>query len=80
MQFKMYTVKDIKADYFNKPMVFRNHGEAIRVFLDSGAEVAPFAKHPDDFVLYCIGEFSEDTGLIKAYDIERLGSYADLKG
>ena len=59
------SVKDRAAEVFNRPFCVPHRNVAIRDFTD---EVNPQAadnqlsKHPDDFDLYLLGEFNDNTG------------------
>lgn len=65
MILKMYAIRDRATDAFGNPMFLVSHGQAIRSFTD---EVNRQDKdnqlyaHPDDFDLYCLGEYDTGTG------------------
>lgn len=64
---KFYAIKDTKADYYQAPLLFRNNGEVIRALtntLKTGDN--NLANNPEDFQLYEVGEYDEQTGLIEA--------------
>lgn len=77
---KLYTAKDLKADYYLAPVMFRNHAEALRSFEDAvNMKDSQFNKNPEDFVFCYIGDFNEDTGAISpAANAEILTTAADL--
>lgn len=59
------SVKDRASELFGRPFFVPSIGHAIRGFTDEinrSAEDNQMFKHPDDFDLYHIGEFEEDTG------------------
>lgn len=64
------TVLDKALGAYSRPMCVPSVGIAVRSFTDevnrqdSNNEMY---KHPEDFVLYGIGEFDEETGVINAY-------------
>jgi len=65
----LMTVRDSKADSFNKPFTLRTKEEGIRGF----AEVAndpntTIGKYPEDHDLYLLGTFNEITGQLVAED------------
>lgn len=65
MNLQMFSVYDIKARAFLRPFCMPNADMAIRALKDSAHEPDhSFAKNPEDYTLYSVGEFSEDTGAI----------------
>lgn len=66
MQLKMYTVRDAKAEVYNAPFYKRSHGEAERDFaMAIRDEKNPSAKYPEDFDLFFVGEYDDQTGVVK---------------
>lgn len=82
MQLKAYSIRDSKAAIFNTPFYSRTHGEAERNFtqLVTDPQTMP-GKYPDDYDLYYLGEFDDNTGkgelldtpqhLMKAVQVKR---------
>lgn len=68
MKLKLYSVLDTKAACFLPPFFARADGEAVRAFESSimRADQSSLATHPCDFVLYRIGEFSDETAELVA--------------
>lgn len=67
---KIYSILDDKAQCFNTPYFAQNDMVASRSFSDlcnDGRSVV--AQHLGDFHLYCLGEFDDDKGIIKPYDM-----------
>lgn len=61
----LYAVLDTKAGAFNNPNPIISRGAAIRAFTDAIASGnSDFSKHPEDYVLFCLGEFDNNTGVI----------------
>lgn len=60
-----YSVFDRKANCYNTPFFCHTDGVAVRNFqdlvLDSRSSVN---RHPDDYSLYKVGEFTEASGLL----------------
>lgn len=72
--FKVFAVRDIRADLFFTPYFLPTEGQAIRGFADeisSGKEDSLLCKHPGDFELYYIGEFDETSGTFSSLDERR---------
>lgn len=65
MKTQIFSVYDSKAEAFNTPMFVPSKGQAIRAFSDQVNETgSELNKHPEDYTLFCIGEFDSDTGTI----------------
>lgn len=69
------TVKDRAADAYGRPMFVPSTGVAIRSFSDeinrNNAENQLY-NHPDDFDLYELGEFDDNTGLFSLHEQPKL--------
>jgi len=69
------TVKDRAADAFGRPMFVPSTGVAIRSFSDeinrNNAENQLY-NHPDDFDLYELGQFDDNTGLFSLHEQPKL--------
>jgi hypothetical protein len=60
-------VLDIKSGVYNQPYFLVNDAVAIRQFqMIISNEESMISKYPEDFRLYCIGEFDMHTGLFVA--------------
>ena len=58
-------VKDRAAEVFNRPFFVPHRNVAIRDFTDEVNRAAAdnqLNKHPDDFDLYLLGDFNDNTG------------------
>lgn len=65
----MYSIRDAKAEVYNSPFYQKTHGEAERNFRQLiHDEKSMVAKYPEDYDLYYLGEYDDNTGLIKALD------------
>lgn len=72
----LYSLKDSKVGVFNIPFYKRNAGEAERyvksVVHEDPAKLPGYyidvAKYPNQFDLYCLGSFDDETGKISVYD------------
>lgn len=61
---RMYAVYDNKACCYSQPMFFHNDDVAIRVFTELAVDQSTqIGRHPDDFVLFRIGEYDDSQGL-----------------
>lgn len=63
----IFVVKDRAIDTYGLPFAQSSTAQALRGFSDeinSDITTSAVAKHPDDYDLYTIGEYDEDTGKI----------------
>ena len=59
----LFGVYDKKAEAFMSPFTFHTQGQAIRAFSDTVNDPATaMYRHPDDFDLYQIGLFNDNSG------------------
>jgi hypothetical protein len=69
------TVKDRAADAYGRPMFVPSAGVAIRSFSDeinrNNADNQLY-NHPDDFDLYELGEFDDNSGLFALHEQPKL--------
>lgn len=79
---KLFAVLDTKVEAFQAPMSFRTRGQAIRAFQEACSDNnTQFCKHPDDFVLFEIGEYDEGNGVITPYEAKvPIGTPRELMG
>lgn len=67
MILKVFSVFDSKLQVFNTPFFSRSVADASRSFSDLVRDGrTTVAQHPDDFFLYEIGEYSDETGELVA--------------
>jgi hypothetical protein len=75
MKLVLCSVKDRAADAFGRPMFVPSVGVAIRSFSDEvnrqDADNQLF-NHPDDFDLYELGEFDDNTGQFALHELPKL--------
>jgi len=69
MQLKIYTIRDSKGEFYGPPFFQKTHGEAERSFHtlvnDPKSNVNTY---PEDFDLYHLGEYDDQTGKIRPLD------------
>ena len=66
---KLYSVRDLKGDYYISPFAMRNNAEAVRAFGDQiRNDNAILHFHPADFDLVLVGEFDVNTGVVSVLD------------
>jgi len=63
MKQKIYSIRDAKAEFFTQPFYKKTHGEAERDFTMLAQDAqSSISKFPEDFDLYYIGDFDNETG------------------
>lgn len=69
MQSKIYSVRDSKGEFYEKPFYAHTHGEAERMFHQAvNSPETSLNKYPTDFDLYHLGDYDNITGKIQALD------------
>lgn len=80
---KIFSVYDVKTQAYMTPFFSATPGSAIRSFTDAAVNPDSIvAAHPEDFHLYEIGEFNDQTGELGSHEPHALGtavSYLPLK-
>lgn len=63
----VFSVRDRIADVFGRPFFVPTVGQAIRSFGDAlnSTDDNEMVKHPDDFDLFHLGEFDDETGIFE---------------
>jgi len=65
MELKAFTIRDSKAECFNTPFFQKSHGEAERSFREiANDQKSMISKYPEDYDLYYLGTYNDQTGLI----------------
>ncbi len=63
MKLIVFGIFDVKAKCYSPPFFMSHNGQAIRFLQDLCSNVeAPIAKHPEDYILYSLAEFDNETG------------------
>lgn len=66
---RLYCVFDKKAETYFAPYAVRNDAVADRRFGELlVAEDSVLSKHPEDYALYCVGEFDEYSGDVVPFE------------
>lgn len=75
MKMTICSVLDAKADMFGRPFFVQTTAVGLRSFNDEvnrNAPDNPFFTHPEDYALYELGIFDDQTGRIFPYEIPKL--------
>lgn len=81
MIYILVSVKDNAIEAFQPISCVRARGEAMRGFQDAvnDAKNGQLHQHPEDFDLYVLGTYDDQTGLIQSNPPERLMRGLDAK-
>lgn len=67
MELKAYSIRDSKGEIYHNPFFKHTHGEAERDFTTAvNDDKSTLHQFPDDFDLYHIGSYDNQTGVFKA--------------
>ena len=77
---KIFSAQDSKFGVFMTPFMLLHVGQALRAWDEVCMDgKSPMSKFPQDFCLYEVGEFDEESGLVTALSpIKRLASAAEV--
>lgn len=76
MIYKVYSIFDSKLEAYMLPQCRRSRGEVLREFTDAVNNDNPdngIGKHPEDFHLFEIGEYDDQTGMVQSCTPVSLG-------
>lgn len=77
---QMFAVRDNKAGYFLPPFLMTTEGEALRAFEEAIANSQlPLGQHPEDYVLYSIGDFDEISGTVNSSPVSIIAGLQALQ-
>lgn len=69
MVHKAFSIRDSKGEVFNPPFYKHTHGEAERDFTSLVRdEKSMVSKYPEDFDLYHVGTYDDQTGVFKSLE------------
>lgn len=62
----IYSLYDSKVGAYLRPLICRNHGEALRAFAElANDKNSSVGRYPADFTLFYLGSFDDETGGIE---------------
>jgi len=63
---RLYSIYDTKAESWGNPVSIRTDAEAIRMFkVVANDDQSEIGKHPEDFMLFRVGTFNNETGSVE---------------
>lgn len=75
----VYAIRDTKAEAFHRPFYSHNHATAMRSVETEVNNPETGLKNPEDFQLYHLGEYEEQTGILKTHAPEHLINVMELR-
>lgn len=79
MVVQAYSLLDTKTGLFSLPWFFAHDQVAIRAVVGlAGDEATTVGKYPSDYVLMCVGEFDDCTGILSSLSPRQLGVVSSL--
>lgn len=67
MKLRAYSVYDRKALIYMQPFYALTDGAALRIVADAANDAqSALGRHPADYVLFCVGEYDDQKGLLSA--------------
>jgi len=82
MKYKVFAIRDRAIDSYGQPFFAPSSGAAIRSFSDElnrPDERNALSKHPEDYDLFALGEFDDQTGEFDTTRPAQLAVGKDLK-
>lgn len=80
VKWKLFTIRDAKVGVYRTVMYHVHVGDALRTFQEMANDPqCNIAKYPDDFSLYQVGEFDEDSGQIEPMAPKFYGTGSEFK-
>lgn len=77
---RVYSIYDIKAAIYIGTFFESNNAVAMRRFSDLVNDPrSPFFKHPEDYILFCLGAMDDESGRIEGHDPVNLAVASDVK-
>lgn len=77
---KLFSIYDSKAKAYLRPFTLPTSAHAIREVAEHMQQPGVFSDYPEDFSLFEVGEFDEQTGMVTAHlNHESLGTLIRLR-
>lgn len=79
MKMNIYSIYDVAAGAYLRPFFMQSDGQATRSFSDIAQDAShEIGKHPEDYTLFKLGLFDDNTGEIIAFDPEKIATALEL--
>ena len=81
MKLNAYTIYDVASGVYMRPFFSQADGQAIRGFKDIATDADhEIGKHPEDYKLFRIGAFNDNTGKMTSYGTNTHNDTAQIPG
>lgn len=65
---RIYSIYDSASGIYQRPFAGRTDGEVTRTISDIAvSDEHDIGRHPEDYTLFCLGEFNDGTGEVSGY-------------
>lgn len=78
MKVGVYSILDRKAGAFGELLFFPNDGIAQRAMAEVVAQPSNYSKYPEDFDMYQVGVFDNETGILQPVEVRLAARFADF--
>ena len=73
MQYEIYTIRDVKADAYFRPFYVPNRAVAVRAVSNLVQDTqSDIGRNPEDYQLFYIGTYDDNSGVISAIAPEHI--------
>jgi hypothetical protein len=73
MKMNMYTIFDVASGAYMRPFFMPSDGQAKRAFKDISTDAEhEVGRHPEDYTLYKVGIFDDNSGEVMAFSPEKI--------
>jgi len=80
MKLNAYSIFDKAVNAYMRPFFMQTDGQALRAFSDQVMDgESPPAMHPEDYALFRIGGFDEDTGMLEPSEPKVIGRAHEMQ-
>ena len=70
-----YSIYDVASQAYMRPFFMMSDGQAIRTFTDIATDADhEIGKHPEDYTLFRIGQFNDNTGEMVGQSPEKIAT------
>lgn len=79
MKLLLCSMYDKKSGIYARPFAAITKADAMRAFADIALDKThPIGKHPEDYDLYVVGDFDDNTGIVTYLQMEHLAGANDF--
>lgn len=74
MILQVMAIRDLATEAYGRPLFMPAIGAAVRAFYDEinrNDKDNPYFQHPEDYILYHLGEFDDNTGIFNLLTVPK---------